>query len=91
MATLYSIESPKISEDFARCWSAAGKHLATQTGDANISWLRCTLKGPALEHISFRLGNQLFFIRLIDVDSELELPGNDEGVLWLAIPSLGKR
>ena len=91
MATLYSIESPKISEDFARCWSAAGKHLATQTGDANISWLRCTLKGPALEHISFRLGNQLFFIRLIDVDSELELPGNDEGFLWLAIPSLGKR
>lgn len=39
---------------------------------------------PFLEHLSFRLGNQLFFIRIEDVDCELEVPGSRQGVLSIA-------
>jgi hypothetical protein len=32
-----------------------------------------------LEHLSFRLGNQLFFIRIEDVDGKASDPGNSQG------------
>jgi len=50
-----------VSEEFAECWRAAGRHLQAQA-QGPLSWLRAHLQPPILEHLSFRIGNQLFFI-----------------------------
>ena len=48
------------------------------------SWLKANLTPPFLEHLSFRLGNQNFFLRIEDVEGKLEVPGNREGLLAIA-------
>jgi hypothetical protein len=80
---LYDIKQPAFSEEFARCWSVAGKHLHAQ-GDGRINWLKADLDGPSLEHLSFRLGNQLFFVMLEDIDRKLAIPRNDAGLHRIA-------
>lgn len=72
---MYEIESPEVSDEFARCWQAAGRHIAARA-QGPISWLKATLTPPYLEHLSFRLGNQLFFVRIEDVDNELDVPAS---------------
>jgi hypothetical protein len=37
-----------------------------------------------LEHLSFRLGNQIFFVRLEDVDGKLEVPASRQTLLTIA-------
>ncbi len=39
---------------------------------------------PVLEHLSFRLGNQLFFIQVEDADQKVEGPGSRRGLLSVA-------
>lgn len=78
------IEMHAVSDEFARCWQAAGRHLQTQMQGASNSWLKENLNPPFLEHLSFRLGNQLFFIRLEDEDRKLQVPGSREGLLSIA-------
>jgi len=51
----------EVSPEFAECWQAAGLHLQQQ---GEVSWLRAHLHPPILEDLSFRLGNQLFFVSL---------------------------
>lgn len=80
---MYQIPVTNVGEDFARCWKAAGLHLEAQ-GDGNIKWLRAHIEPPFLEHLSFRLGNQLFFLQVEDVDKELTLPGSLSGLLHIA-------
>ena len=80
---MYPIPEATVTEDFARCWKAAGIHLDAQ-GDESINWLRAHITPPFLEHLSFRLGNQLFFIQVEDVDLELALPGNLAGLLHIS-------
>lgn len=80
---MHPINQEIVTEEFARCWKAAGLHLDAQ-GDASIKWLRAHIAPPFLEHLSFRLGNQLFFIQVEDVDSELTVPGNLSGLLQIA-------
>jgi hypothetical protein len=66
----HQVEMTGPQDAFARCWSAAGRHLST-FGDGIVnSWLRSHLNPPFLEHLSFRLGNQLFFVRVEDEDGE---------------------
>jgi hypothetical protein len=81
---LYDVERPLISPEFARCCKAAARHLAAQLHDGSINWLKLAFGAPSLEHLSFRLGNQLFFIRIEDVDENLEVPVGPEGVLKVA-------
>ena len=81
---MYDIEMHEASPEFERCWSAAGAYLNGQVQDGLQSWLRAHLKPPFLEHLSFRLGNQLFFIRLEDVDERLNVPGSLHGLLTIA-------
>ena len=71
-------------QSFKECWSAAGRHLQSQTHDAAINWLRADLNPPFLEHLSFRLGNQLFFIRIRDVHARIHSPGTLEGLRSIA-------
>jgi len=78
------IEMHEVSDEFARCWQAAGQHIQTQAQGPLQSWLKANLNPPFLEHFSFRLGNQLFFIRIEDVDGWLSVPGNRNGLLSVA-------
>jgi hypothetical protein len=81
---MHDIEMQKASEEFSRCWHAAGRHLQTLAQGAPLSWLKVNLTPPILEHLSFRVGNQLFFIRIEDVDGQIDIPGNPIGVLSVA-------
>jgi hypothetical protein len=81
--TMFNIDCEKPSADFVRCWQAAGRHLQTRAGDG-LPWLKATLTPPFLEHLSFRVGNQLFFVRLEDVAGILEVPGSRSGLLMIA-------
>jgi hypothetical protein len=51
------------TREFAAVWRAAAQHLQHH-GDDTLSWLRAHLHPPFLEHLSFRMGNQLYFICL---------------------------
>jgi hypothetical protein len=81
---MYSIETNEPSEEFSRCWFSAAKHLNTMSQKGLQSWLKIDLTAPFLEHISFRMGNQLFFIRVVDVEGQVESPGNPTGVEHIA-------
>ena len=78
---MYDIHMHEVSDEFAECWQAAGAHLDSQVQGGIQGWLKASLRPPYLEHMSFRLGNQLFFIRLEDVEGKLETPGNPDGLL----------
>lgn len=86
---LFDIEMPKVSEEFQRCWQAAGQHIQKQAQGPLHSWLRAHLKPPFLEHLSFRLGNQLFFVRIEDPDGRLEVPGSRDGLLAVSVGCQG--
>lgn len=80
---MYDIEMHAPSEEFLRCWAAAGRHLHA-AGQGAMAWLKAEPRPPFLEHLSFRLGNQLFFVRIEDVEGRLRLPGNPDGALTIA-------
>lgn len=81
---MHKIEDSEVTRDFAECWKAAGIHIETQSQGGIRGWLRANLNPPFLEHLSFRLGNQLFFIQLVDVDDQLETPANPSGLKMIA-------
>jgi hypothetical protein len=87
---MYDIEMHKTSEEFTRCWRAAGLHLQACANGTPLSWLKAKLTPPFLEHLSFRAGNQLFFIRIEDVDGKMDVPGNLSGVQYVAEASNGQ-
>ncbi len=69
--TKYEIAPFELTPEFEHCWRAAGQHLNLRLRDSGGSWLRAEL--PVFrEHLSFALGNQLFFMQVIDVND----PGN---------------
>lgn len=80
---MYEIPNARMHPDFADCWRAAGIHLQNRV-QGKLSWLRANLDGPALEHLSFRMGNQLFFIRVEDVQGNVIGPGSLEGLLTVS-------
>jgi hypothetical protein len=47
-------------------------------------WLKADLRPPFLEHLSFRLGNQLYFIRIEDADGRVPSPGSLNGLFSIA-------
>ena len=86
---MHDIHMAEVTEDFAKCWQAAGLHIQNQVQGEFKSWLRAHINPPFLEHLSFRLGNQLFYIRIQDVDDELKIPGSLKGLLSIANGSQG--
>lgn len=82
------IEMDAAGEIFARCWAAAGRHIQAQ-GQGGVQWLKARLEPPFLEHLSFRLGNQLFFVRIFDIDGRVSVPGNEVGYRAIAEGYLG--
>jgi len=86
---MYEIKQQLFSDEFVKCWQAAGLHIQNQSQGALKSWIRADFNPPFLEHLSFRLGNQLFFIQLTDEDNNLEMPGNLGGLKRIAKDSNG--
>lgn len=86
---MYEIEMQVMSPEFLKCWQAAGMHLNNQVQGGIQSWLRAHPYPPFLEHLSFRLGNQLFFVRVEDVDGKAEGPGGLLGLHAVANGNMG--
>lgn len=63
----YEIKPFALTDDFENCWLAAGRHLNHRVKDTGSRWLRAELP-PFREHLSFALGNQLFFVQVLDAD-----------------------
>lgn len=81
---MHDIPMAEPSRDFLAMWQAASNHIQSFFQDGLQSWLKVDPRPPFLEHLSFRLGNQVFFIRVEDVDEEAEVPGNRGGLLTVA-------
>ncbi len=81
---MHDIPMSEVTSEFARCWRAAGTHIERSAGGRLDAWLRSHLNPPFLEHLSFRLGNQLFFLRVEDEDGRVEGPGTRQGLLSVA-------
>ena len=58
---MYLIEQDDLSEEFLTAWKLAGSHFQ-KMGQGSTNWIRDNLNKPFVEHLSFRIGNQLFFI-----------------------------
>lgn len=37
---MHDIDMHEVSDEFATCWQAAGRHLQSQTHDGQLSWHR---------------------------------------------------
>jgi hypothetical protein len=81
---MFDIEMQQMSDEFLKCWQAAGIYLNDQLPGEIHTWLRAHPYPPFLEHLSFRLGNQLFFIRIEDVDGKVDGPGIIRGLHMIA-------
>jgi len=57
----HAIEQDPPSNSFIAAWNTAGKHIQQQA-DTGFNWLRANLNLPMAEHLSFRIGNQIFFV-----------------------------
>lgn len=81
---MHNIEMQQMSPEFFKCWQEAGMHLDKQVQGGIKTWLRAHPYPPVLEHLSFRLGNQLFFVRVEDVDGKVDGPGSLRGLFSIA-------
>ena len=84
--TMHTLEMGKITSEFAGCWQAAGQHLHQQAQRQGLTviWLKAMLHPPFLEHLSFSIGNQLFFVRVEDVERRLDCPGSRRGLMSIS-------
>ena len=80
---VYSVFNFQPDTDFLECYSEAKKHLEIMS-DGGLIWQKAWPTPPFLEHLSFCLGNQKFFIRLYDIDERLECPPNEDGTVLAA-------
>lgn len=80
---MHDIYMEDPTQDYIDIWAAAGKHL-TNISQGTISWIKADPRPPFLEHLSFRLGNQIFFLRIEDVDDAISVPGNPDGLFTIA-------
>lgn len=77
---MHTVETHEMTPAFYEIWCAAGQHLNSQVEGGIRSWLRAHVSPPILEHLSFRLGNQLFFIHVYDVNDDVAGPGSLKGL-----------
>ena len=81
---MHEVESNEMSDAFVPCWAAARMHLNKQVDRGIQFWLRAHPYPPFLEHLSFRLGNQLFFVRVEDIDGKAQGSANPSGFITAA-------
>ena len=78
---MHLIQQEEPSKEFHLAWLAAGKHIQAQS-DGGVNWIRADLGMPFIEHLSFRIGNQLFFV-FIEA-AEFQLANMHEGFIRLS-------
>ena len=81
---MHNIEMQEMSPEFLKCWQAAGTHLNKQAQGGIQSWLRAHPYPPFLEYLSFRLGNQVFFVRVEDAHKRDDGPSTMRGLMSIA-------
>ncbi len=82
---MYRIQlNETMSKEFLRCWNGAGVHLQSCVQDNILGWIKAEPFPPFLEHFSFRIGNQVFFIKVVDVEAKVIGPGNPNGFRIIA-------
>ncbi len=86
------MENPLPTQEFVDCFNAAGSHLhqagmrcagGIQMPDRRIPpfrWIKAVPYGPYLEHLSFFLGGQAFFVQLVDESMNVIFEGTPEGL-----------
>ena len=67
---MHQVEQEEPSQRFKRAWQVSGRHIQT-CGQGGINWIRATLRSPMIEHLSFRIGNQLIFVFVEAAEFEL--------------------
>jgi hypothetical protein len=72
---MYRVEQAEPTDDFMQAWNAAGQHIQNQA-DTGLNWLRANLNPPMAEHLSFRIGNQIFFVFVEAAEYKYETGGN---------------
>lgn len=90
---LYMVASVPASDAFMRCWQAAGSHVNASARDENLIWIKTDLSPPLLEHLSFRIKNQIYLVRVIDIDGKVNSQGTTAGLIhhaqqWSGVPCL---
>ena len=76
------IDTP--SAEFLSMWRAAGRHVQSSFGGGLLRWLKATPDPPILEHLSFFLGNQAYFVRVEDLNDRVDAPGTRAGLRTIA-------
>ena len=75
---MYYIDQPDPPSGFSEAWNTAGNHLNAQVQD-ELSWIRANMYKPLVEHLSFRIGNQIFWIFLeLFVEKKCILPFSEQ-------------
>lgn len=67
---MYKIDAIEYSAEFRAAWFAAGKFIQQQA-TSDLMWLRKDINSPCAEHLSFRIGNKLFFIFVEAAEQEM--------------------
>jgi len=78
---MYDIASGDPSRGFIEMWRRAGLHIQSRASGTDIVWLKSEPVPPFLHHLSFRLGSEVFFVRIEDHSELLPVPGNRGGLL----------
>jgi hypothetical protein len=81
MTKQYPIPMNEVTDDIVRCRQSAGLHLQSQIEHEALNFFRANLTPPFLEHLSFRLGNQIFFIHVTDDLGDLTKPSTLEATV----------
>jgi hypothetical protein len=84
-----SAADTEVSAEFRACWALAASYIQ-RLGDRSLSWFKGSLYPPFFEHFSFRLGSQLFFVRLEDVEGRLKTPGSASSLFEIARECRGR-
>ena len=79
---MHEIKTNEISLDFEKCWTAARKHLIATSEGENCRFIRNSLTPILLDHFSFALGNQIFFIHVNDAESQIAPPSTIDGCIY---------
>ena len=85
---MFPVEFETASEDFVPCWQAAGVHLSKMKDLGRKRFIRANLTPIVLEHLSFVLGNQIFFIHVCDANHKVQPPSPVEACIYAS--ELGK-
>jgi len=72
------------SEEFAECWVAAAEHLRGISIFGRKRFIRASLTPILLDHLSFAMGNQIFFVHVNDAEGQISSPSTVTDCIYAA-------